>query len=117
MWKDKEQNRIKCKEYTQTLRGNISGRIRVSRYQAKLNGCAMPKTTINQVIEAMQEQNKCCAACKDPLTEGREGYCIDHSHETGEFRGLLCQACNTIEGYAKTAEHCEAVAAYMRDHK
>lgn len=34
-------------------------------------------------------QNKRCAVC-----EKEEFLVIDHDHETGEVRGLLCRGCN-----------------------
>ena len=40
----------------------------------------------------------CCEECHIPLIEGMRGFnrkCLDHSHETGQFRNVLCCGCNT----------------------
>jgi len=31
----------------------------------------------------------------------RRGYAIDHNHQTGKFRGILCLNCNSMLGMAK----------------
>ncbi len=40
-----------------------------------------------------------CEICFSPL--GKNEIQIDHCHETGEIRGTLCQACNSLLGYAE----------------
>lgn len=39
----------------------------------------------------LQRQDYLCAICQEPM--GRP--CVDHDHETGRFRGILCVRCNT----------------------
>lgn len=57
-------------------------------------------------LAAWDEQEGKCAICKDALPDlltydnRRRGYAIDHNHNTGEFRGILCIMCNTLLGMA-----------------
>ena len=63
--------------------------------------------TVSKLEETLEEQNHSCAICKLELPdllvyENRQrGYAIDHNHDTGEFRGILCLTCNTLLGMAK----------------
>lgn len=43
----------------------------------------------------LQEQGSCCAICSSVL--GQEA-CVDHNHQTGQVRGLLCKPCNMALG-------------------
>ena len=57
-------------------------------------------------LKAWNDQEGKCAICKDSLPDlmtyenRRRGYAIDHNHDTGEFRGILCTECNTLLGMA-----------------
>jgi hypothetical protein len=57
-----------------------------------------------EFLKAWDDQNGECAICKDTLPDlaiyenRKRGYAIDHNHDTGEFRGILCTECNTLLG-------------------
>lgn len=54
--------------------------------------------------EMLSAQNDVCAICERPesMVDRRRGQvrrlAVDHCHNTGEVRGLLCSACNTSLG-------------------
>lgn len=54
--------------------------------------------SLNKTIEEIEKYKKdhsCCEICgKTNVT-----LCIDHDHETNEFRGILCQSCNRFLGW------------------
>ena len=47
--------------------------------------------------ELMEFQGCACAICK----EYSYNLVVDHDHETGVVRGLLCSSCNKLLGFAK----------------
>jgi hypothetical protein len=49
--------------------------------------------------ELLSLQNNVCAICGG-VSVGRS-LSVDHCHKTGKIRGLLCQNCNLMLGYAK----------------
>ena len=51
-----------------------------------------------------KQQNGQCCICYGKMTTIKSGgkfVCIDHNHLTGKIRGLLCNECNLMIGYAK----------------
>lgn len=70
-----------------------------------------PELTQSQAIEAYNQlfkfQNECCAICKqpesvvDPKSKKVRRLSVDHCHETGRVRGLLCHNCNRAIGLLK----------------
>ena len=64
------------------------------------------------------DQGGLCAICGVALERGRvkggSGACVDHCHETGTVRGLLCFNCNTgIGKLGDNANRLLAAAAYL----
>lgn len=54
--------------------------------------------TIEDYDQMLLAQNGLCGACR---TLSTRKLAIDHDHETGEVRGLLCGNCNTALGMLK----------------
>jgi len=66
-------------------------------------------------------QGGVCAVCSRPETATRAGkamsLAIDHDHETGKVRGLLCGRCNTAIGLmSDSPEVLTKAAAYIAAH-
>ena len=53
--------------------------------------------TPEQFRDMMDSQYGWCAICKEPLLKPH----VDHDHQTGRARGLLCSNCNTGIGLFK----------------
>ena len=45
-------------------------------------------------------QNGCCYMCKRHSSEFKKKLYLDHDHKTNVARGLLCQKCNCVLGFA-----------------
>ena len=62
------------------------------------------------------EQGGVCKICSLPQKSTRnERLCIDHDHETGKVRGLLCDGCNRGIGLLKDDYRIiERAASYLR---
>jgi hypothetical protein len=67
--------------------------------------------TEQHVEEMLSNQESSCAICKVPF-EGTPR--VDHDHETGDVRGLLCHSCNTLLGHAKdSVETLKSAIEYL----
>lgn len=58
--------------------------------------CARKGITPEQLMDVYERQEECCAICKKEIEIIDSA--IDHNHETGEFRGVLCKQCNRALG-------------------
>ena len=61
-------------------------------------------------VKLFEEQKGLCAMCHQPETRPNYDLCLDHDHITNEIRGLICDACNRLLGYAKDDPHRLAAA-------
>ena len=58
--------------------------------------------TLDQYKEKLNDQGNACAICQTKIPGGKkDSFFIDHDHETGKVRGLLCRSCNLMIGHAK----------------
>lgn len=72
--------------------------------------------TEDRYYEILQEQGYRCAICGSVEKDSTQGkFCVDHCHDTGVVRGLLCFACNVILGNARdSTEILENCVAYLK---
>lgn len=63
------------------------------------------KITVEEYDKLFLIQGGCCAICHMPetnkLNDSIRRLAVDHNHETGQVRSLLCTNCNAMIGYAK----------------
>jgi len=57
-------------------------------------------------------QKNVCRICRKPCSTGKR-LAVDHDHETGEVRGLLCRRCNRGLGHFPTVALLRSALAYQ----
>lgn len=92
-----------------------NGEIRHSVYKRKYG------ITVAEYDIMLASQGNGCAICKttEPTGHGKKNgrFSVDHDHETGEVRGLLCHACNVALGSFKdNVEILKNAIFYIQRH-
>jgi hypothetical protein len=106
----------KRKRYAKTYKHLHADRVR-AYYRMKTYGVS-PEV----FLEMFTRQNGRCAICLDPISDApnltSEERChIDHDHETGAVRGLLCNRCNRGLGQFKDdLTRLKGAVAYLTSH-
>jgi len=54
--------------------------------------------TLNELKQMYKNQNGVCEICKRGFKNTRD-LVIDHDHETGKTRAILCRSCNSTVGW------------------
>lgn len=68
-----------------------------------------------EYLEFIRE-NPCCVICK--VSFSKERSVIDHCHVSGEIRGLLCNRCNRLLGFAQdSTEILKSAIDYLNKFK
>lgn len=63
-----------------------------------------------------EDQDGKCCICQEDLSLELRGYAIDHNHETGQVRGLLCNKCNTGLGlFMDNPDFLNRAEGYLRE--
>jgi hypothetical protein len=70
----------------------------------------------------LQEQSNVCAVCEQPEVLVKKGklqpLCVDHCHESGKVRALLCNDCNrNLIAHRTSSDIFYKAAAYVEKHK
>lgn len=98
-------------KYQRERRATVSARVRLGEYLSSKYGLSLP-----QYDQLLSRQDGGCAVCQKPPKAGQR-LNVDHDHQTGVVRALLCGSCNTALGIMEEnpeylwklldyAEHC-----------
>lgn len=82
-YKWREENREKYNAVHTAWANKNYYKLRLQRY----------KITPEQHVKMLSEQGGRCAICSK-LPQGKRPLVVDHCHDTGKVRGLLCYGCN-----------------------
>jgi hypothetical protein len=82
-------------------------RARIARL--KLN-YGITEEQYNLMLDA---QDGCCALCRSPEPGGKGDWHVDHCHETGKVRGLLCHGCNIALAVAEQPNWLLRAGSYL----
>lgn len=74
--------------------------------------------TEEQYTKMLEAQNGCCAICGTDKPTGKwKVFAVDHNHETGQVRELLCNECNRGIGLLKDSpDRLIKAARYLLKH-
>lgn len=94
VWKYDEKHRDRLRSYHRKYRAKMTDDQKRAPHLKRMYGM-----TLREYTTLLLRQGGTCALC--PATKARPsgGYlCVDHDHNTGAVRGLLCSSCNTAIG-------------------
>ena len=62
--------------------------------------------SLDEYHSIIANQNFACAICQVEISEtleyrGKRSAVVDHNHDTGDVRGILCSMCNKMLGHAR----------------
>lgn len=84
-----KKNADKIKEYMKHYSANNNDRIRNASYKSKFG------MTLDDYNVMLIEQDYSCLICNIHESQLDRKLAVDHCHDTGNIRGLLCNNCNT----------------------
>lgn len=117
--KNREKMRQKSKDYYDANKEKVS---QTSAAWAKANTNRVKSNNLKRtygidLVEfntMLERQHYSCAICAATLDGGRDTH-VDHCHESGRVRGLLCGKCNMALGlFQERSQLLERAAAYLQ---
>lgn len=94
-------------EYARQYREKYPDRTRATNLKMKYG---ITQDDYNQMII---NQNYKCAICDRNMTDYGKFFCVDHNHNSGKIRGLLCDPCNYGLGFYE--KHKEKYVKYLKN--
>jgi hypothetical protein len=112
-----EKERERVKKYRQQLRDTNPQKLVLSNRKTKLKRAY--GIGLEEYDKMLKAQNYKCAVCGIKQEEaGKKGLVVDHCHDSGKIRALLCSNCNSSLGLLKEdLQVLESLKNYIIKHK
>ena len=110
----KEERKAYNKEYRESEEGKMF--IKISKWKISGLICDTPEDYVTIYYHWLASTH--CEKCNIQFTEGNTKYrkCMDHNHNTGLYRNILCNICNVNDRKDNTS-NIPNVSWYNRDKK
>jgi hypothetical protein len=117
----KEQEKANMRAYYQKHKARLDAKSLAQYYKNKparldqrmKRTYGVDKAGVAAILESQQGR---CAICQTTVP-GKPGWCLDHHHESGANRGVLCPRCNTGLGFLRDdPEVLRRAATYLETH-
>jgi len=70
--------------------------------------------SVEQYDDILASQGGCCAICKATENKNGRSLFVDHCHDTGRVRGILCYKCNTgLGSFADSPDLIQKALSYL----
>lgn len=103
------------KAYTREWQARNPEQVRVYARTVALKKYGLSRADYDEML--LRQRNE-CAICGGGTGGGRRALAVDHDHETGAVRGLLCGRCNTALGsFGDSEEILLRAVKYLRRHR
>ena len=121
--RNERQRKYRAENPEVRIRNREYRRLHLKRYQAtEFESQLRTKYHMSrdQFFTMLNGQDGKCAICRTVLAvetsrKAKNRKCIDHDHDTGKVRGILCSPCNSGLGYfGDSLSRVEAAADYLR---
>lgn len=116
----RRDNREKCIATQARYRAANRDQIKIKNSRRDYRWCALEQKygVTKEMFDAMlAAQDGRCAICRTD-SPGKRGFGVDHDHETGRVRGLLCNLCNAGLGCFKDdVDRMSAGIDYLRRYR
>jgi hypothetical protein len=112
-----QKNREKINSYNRKAYHSLTSEEKKKRNRAQQ--VSLYGLTLEQYDAMIIKQKGVCAICGCPETNPKKtNMCIDHDHNTGKVRSLLCDRCNRgIGAFSDNIELLEKSILYLKNHK
>ncbi len=99
-------------------RDRNSAKVLMQKRLQRLRQMGLSKSELKKAEQALLNHRGKCQICGRKTPGGMGGWLGDHCHRTKKFRGVLCNRCNTLLGFAQDSiKVLSASIRYLRRHK